>query len=255
MLKIILLLTLNMMVHMAWADAANQPLKIDFAMEATYPPFEYMNEDGQIIGVDVDIANAICEQIKASCTFSNQPFASLIPSLKIGKYDAIISAVSITPDREKQVDFTIPYYQQSASFVAPKNVDVTLSADGLKGKSIGTQMGTSLENYLRKEYGDEITIKTYSSIVEAFLDLTAGRLDLVFADTPVAQSWLQQKASQDYRLVDGPVYNSIYFGKGFGIAVKKGNAALLAQLDTGIESIKQNGLYQEIMKKYFPTQK
>src|SRR5690606_17599012 len=91
---------------------------IKFAMEATYPPFEYVDASGNIKGFDVDIANALCQQLKAQCEFSNQPFNSLIPSLQLGKFDAIISALGITTERAKQVSFTNPYYQPSGSFVA-----------------------------------------------------------------------------------------------------------------------------------------
>src|SRR5688572_3259680 len=132
-------------------SAVAAPIKtIRFATEATYPPFEYIDSSGQIKGFDIDIATAICQQIKAQCSFSNQGFNSLIPSLKIGKFDALISALGITLEREKQVGFTQTYYQPSASFVATLQKNYKLNE--LTGKIIGVQQGSTFEKYLREQY-------------------------------------------------------------------------------------------------------
>src|SRR5436190_10712573 len=146
--------------------AANTTIK--FAMEATYPPFEYVDGSGQIKGFDVDIANAICAQLKTPCTFSNQPFDSLIPSLQLGKFDALISALGVTPEREKQVSFSASYYQPSGSFVAATDKHYKLT--DMTGKIIGAQIGSTFQTYLQQKYGNKVTIKTYASIQEAFLD-------------------------------------------------------------------------------------
>ena len=82
---------------------------INFATEATYPPFEFMTPDGKINGFDVEIMDAICQKIEATCTVKNQPFDSLIPSLQLGKFDGIYGALNITAERAKQVDFTMPF--------------------------------------------------------------------------------------------------------------------------------------------------
>jgi arginine transport system substrate-binding protein len=221
-----------------------------FATEATYPPFEFIDESGQIKGFDIDIANALCQQMKVQCTFSNQSFNSLIPSLKLGKFDALVAALGVTSDRQKQVDFTNSYYEPSASFVAPLSKHYTLSM--LPGKTIGVQAGSTFEKYLQDKYGNTITIKTYASVQEAFLDIVSGRVDVVIADTPIAQSWLKQNNNnKTFSIVEQPIVDHTYFGAGFGIAVRKNSTELVNSLNQALTEIKANGVYEKIFKKYF----
>lgn len=247
MKKIIITLLNLLFIQFALAG----PIKtIHFATEATYPPFEFIDETGQMKGFDIDIASAICQQIKAECTFTNQTFDSLIPSLKIGKYDAVISALGITADREKQVDFTQSYYEPSGSFVALKNKHYTLQSLG--GKTIGVQTGSTFEKYLHDKYGSTITVKTYASAQDSFLDLASERLDLVMVDTPIAETWLKLDNNiQKYMIVEKPIIDHDYFGSGYGIAVNKNNTELLQALNQGLAEIKKNGTYNKIVKTYF----
>jgi len=108
---------------------------IRFATEASYPPFEFIDAGNKIQGFDVDLANALCKEIQADCTFTNQAFDSLIPSLKFKRFDAVMAGMDITPEREKQVLFTKPYYDNSALFVAQKGKVADVAA--LKGKKSG----------------------------------------------------------------------------------------------------------------------
>ena len=112
---------------------------IRFATEASYPPFESIDANNKIVGFDVDLANALCKEIDATCTFSNQAFDSLIPSLKFRRIDAVMAGMDITPEREKQVLFSTPYYDNSALFIGQKGKFT--SVDQLKGKKVGVQNG------------------------------------------------------------------------------------------------------------------
>lgn len=105
---------------------------IRFATEASYPPFESIDANNKIVGFDVDLANALCKEIDATCTFTNQAFDSLIPSLKFRRFDAVMAGMDITPEREKQVLFTTPYYENSALFVGQQGKFTSI--DQLKGK-------------------------------------------------------------------------------------------------------------------------
>jgi arginine transport system substrate-binding protein len=224
---------------------------IRFAMEATYPPFEYMNPKGEILGFDVDVAKALCNQIQAQCQFSNQPWNSLIPSLKLGKFDALISSIAITPEREKQVSFTAPYYINSAVFVSPLAENLQISKAGLQGKSIGVQEGTVLEQYINQTFGNGVIVKTYPSILDAFLDLQSGRVNAVFTDTPIAKDWLAKQPTKNFVEAGQPIEGGSLFQEGFGIAVRKGNQQLLNQLNQALAAIKQNGTYDKIYQQYF----
>lgn len=246
LLKVLGLLFATVLLNPVYADTKT----IHFATEATYPPFESVNAAGKIQGFDVDVANALCAEIKAECSFSNQAFNSLIPGLKLGKFDAVIASLGVTYTRQKQVDFTQTYYEPSASFVAPLGKHESLAV--LSGKTIGTQEGTTFVKYLAERYPNEVTTKTYASMQDAFLDLVAGRVDMVLADTPIARAWLKQdKNNTQYGIVDKPIVDHLYFGAGYAIAVRKGNTTLLNDLNKALTTIKANGTYQKIVAKHF----
>ena len=250
MKKLITLLFIPVLLISAYGNIKT----INFATEATYPPFEYFSPAGKIQGFDVDVMNALCKQIGAKCTITHQPFDSLIPSLKLGKFDAVIASLGITPARKKQVDFTVPYYFNTASFVAAKSANLTISKTGLKGKTIGVQSGTTFAAYLNDVYGNMVTIKTYSSNEDALLDLKNGRIDTFLGDTPLSILWLKKPGNSSFAIIGKPIVSQKYFGSGDGIAVKKGNTQLLQALNKAIAKIKANGTLAKIQQKYFKTE-
>ncbi len=221
---------------------AAQAKDITFAMEPSYPPFELTNEKGEIIGFDVDVANAICKEIQATCHFKSQAFDALIPSLKAKRFDAAISAIDITEARAKQVSFSDPYYDSSASFIGVKG-----KADLAAAKNVGVQNGTTYQQYVVAE-AKQYTPKSYASLQDAILDLKNGRIDVIFGDTAVLADMLTKQA--DLAFVGDKVDNKKYFGNGLGIAVNKGSKELLADLNKGLAAIKANGEYQKIYDKW-----
>ncbi|MFQ1770947.1 transporter substrate-binding domain-containing protein [Aeromonas veronii] len=222
--------------------------EIKFATEATYAPFEYLDDKNEFQGFDIDLARAICEQAKLECSFHNQAFDSLIPSLKFRRYDAAIAAMDVTPERSAQVDFSDIYYENSAVFVAKKGA--FKGPEEMVDKTVGVQNGTSHQSYLVDNWVNKgLLTVPYASYQSAFLDMMNGRTDGVFADTAVAADWLKQH--KEYAVVGAPVTDAKYFGTGFGIAVAKGNQELLTQLNKGLAEIKANGTYQKIFDKYF----
>ncbi|WEA04552.1 arginine ABC transporter substrate-binding protein [Pantoea dispersa] len=221
--------------------------KIRFAVSATYPPFESLDQNNQIVGFDIDLAKALCQQMQAECTFTNNAFDSLIPSLKFRRYDAVISGMDITAERSKQVDFTQPYYANSAIVIAHKGEYSDFSQ--LKGKRIGVENGTTHQKYLLEKHPEVIAV-AYDSYQNAILDLKNGRLNGVFGDSAVVNQWL--KANADLSAVGEHITDSDYFGTGLGIAVRKGNSALLQQLNSALAALKANGRWQQINQKWFP---
>lgn len=228
----------------AMAATAQGAQNITFAMEPSYPPFEFTNEKGEIIGFDVDVANAICSVIQANCQFKAQAFDALIPSLIKGRggFDAAISAIDITEARAKQVAFTDSYYDSSASFIALKG-----KKDLETAKTVGVQNGTTYQQYVNAE-AKQYASKSYASLQDAILDLQNGRIDLIFGDTDVLRDILT-KAS-DAEFVGEKVTDKRYFNNGLGIAVKKSNTELVESLNKGLATIKANGEYQKIYDKW-----
>lgn len=226
--------------------SASAAQTLRFATEASYPPFEFVDSDNKIQGFDVDLANALCKEMDATCTFTNQAFDSLIPSLKFRRFDAVMAGMDITPDREKQVLFSKPYYDNSAIFIAQKGKMADVAA--LKGKRVGVQNGTTHQKYLSDKHSD-ITVVPYDSYQNAVLDLKNGRIDAVFGDTAVVNEWLKQNAN--LAPLGEKVTDKDYFGTGLGIAVRQGNSELQGKFNAALEKIKADGTYKTIYSKWF----
>ncbi|AIA71487.1 arginine-binding periplasmic protein 2 [Pectobacterium atrosepticum SCRI1043] len=220
---------------------------IRFASSATYPPFESLDASNEIVGFDMDLAKALCKQMQATCTFTNQAFDSLIPALKFRRYDAVISGMDITPERSKQVAFTQPYYANSAVVIAQKGKFSDFAA--MKGKRIGMENGTTHQKYMHDKHTEVQTV-SYDSYQNAVLDLKNGRIDGVFGDTAVVNEWI--KTNPELATVGEHVTDAEYFGTGLGIAVRPDDKALLEKLNKALDAIKADGTYKTINDKWFP---
>ncbi|OZS42711.1 arginine ABC transporter substrate-binding protein [Photobacterium sanguinicancri] len=245
MKKIVLASLIGLGLGLSSAQAAAQQ-EIKFVMEATYAPFEYVDANNEIQGFDVDLANALCKEIDAKCSFHNQPFDSLIPALKFRRYDAAISGIDITEQRQQQVSFTDAYYDNAAAFVALKGKVADQAA--LEGKRIGVQNGSTHQSYLIDKMSG-VTAVPYASYQDAFIDMQNGRIDSIFGDTAVVAEWFEK--NDKLAFIGQPVTNAKYFGNGFGIAINKDNQALVTQLNQALKTVKNNGQYQAIFDKYF----
>ena len=215
---------------------------ITFAMEPSYPPFEFTNEKGDIVGFDVDVANAICKEIQATCKFKGESFDALIPNLKAKRFDAAISAMDITETRAKQVLFSDAYYDSTASYVALKG-KATLDT----AKNIGVQNGTTFQQYTIAET-KQYAPKAYASLQDAILDLKNGRIDIIFGDTAVLADMIDKEP--EIQFVGDKVTNKKYVGNGLGIAMNKSSKELAENLNKGLRAIKANGEYQKIYDKW-----
>ncbi|MFA5120726.1 ABC transporter substrate-binding protein [Zavarzinia sp.] len=233
------------------ANAAEKVVRI--GTEGAYPPFNFVDSNGELQGFDTDIAKALCEKMKVKCEFVAQDWDGIIPALQSKKYDAIISSMSITEERKKIVDFTDKYYETPTQFVAAKTAGVTdTSPAALKGKTLGAQSSTIQADLLDAQYKDS-TIKLYAKVDEMYADLTSGRIDAALVDKLVTFEWLKTPGAAGYDFV-GPAMlepRSI-LGDGVGIAVRKGDDELRLALNKAIKDIVADGTYKKINDKYFP---
>ena len=232
------------------AQAAD-PLKIRLGVEGAYPPFSSVGPDGKLKGFDIDIANALCAEMKAQCTMVQQDFDGMIPALQARKFDIIIASLSITPERQKVVDFSDKYYKTPARFVAKLGAITEVSAAGLKGRKIGVQRATIHDRYATEHFKQSQIIR-YAKQDEVFLDLVSGRIDGTLVDSVAAdQGFLKTPAGKGFGFV-GPVYDDEkFFGIGAGIAMRKGDTAMRERLNAAIKAIRANGVYQRIQNTYF----
>jgi len=226
--------------------------KVRIGVEGAYPPFSEVTADGKLVGFDIDIANALCAEMKVECELVTQDWDGIIPALQARKYDAIVASMSITPERKEKVDFTNKYYQTPAKFVRKKGSGIEITKDSLKGKTVGVQRATIHDNFVTEVYGGEVEVKRYGSQDEAYLDMVAGRVDLLLADSVALDGgFLQTDAGKDYEFVGPDFADPKYFGDGAGIALRKGDDDLLKMLNAAIDAIRANGTYKSIQDKYF----
>ena len=220
--------------------------------DATYPPFESIDSSGKFVGFDIDILNAICDELKVKCEYINQDFDGIIPALVAGKFDVIDSSISITEERKKTIDFTDKYYNTPPAIVARKDAGIKgIAVDDLAGKAIGVQSSTTHANYAQKTY-TKSDVKLYPSADQFKLDLISGRLDAANDDIMVFQDWLKTPEGSACCVLVGtikPVPEIHGVGAGFG--VRKEDTDLRDMLNKGIAAIRANGKYKEINDKYF----
>ncbi len=225
--------------------------KLRIGTEGAYPPFNSLTADGKLEGFDIDIAKALCEEMKVECEFITQDWDGIIPALQAGKFDAIIASMSITDERKKQVDFTHKYYNTPPAIAVPKDSDIKgVTKADLAGKTIGVQGSTSHSNYAEATYTDS-EIRGYPTADEYKLDLVNGRIDAVNDDIVVLSDWLATPDGACCRIA-GTITPVIEFhGEGAGIAIRKGETELAAKFNAAIDAIRANGKYKEINDKYF----
>ncbi|KKJ76043.1 nickel transporter [Kiloniella litopenaei] len=220
-------------------------------VEGAYPPFSSIDTNGNVVGFDIDIANALCEEMKVKCTLVVQDWDGIIPALNAKKYDAIIASMSITEERKKKVDFSEKYYNSPARFLRKKGSGIEITAESMKGKTVGVQRGTIHDTFITAEFPDT-EIKRYGTQDEAYLDIAAGRVDLLIADSiAMDDGFVKTDAGKDFEFV-GPSYSDPkYFGDGAGIAVRKSDTELRDRFSAAIKAIRGNGVYKAINDKYF----
>ena len=225
--------------------------KIRIGVEGAYPPFSSMTSDGQLVGFDIDIAMALCEQMEAECTLVAQDWDGIIPALLARKYDAIIASMSITEERKKKVAFSDKYYNTPAKFARKKGSGIEISKAGLAGKIVGVQRATTHDNFISAEFGDTVEIKRYATQDEAYLDAVAGRVDLLLADSvAMADGFLATDNGKDWEFV-GPDYSEVkYFGEGAGIAIRKKNPELKDAMQKALDDMMADGTYTKIAMEW-----
>lgn len=231
-----------------WAGMAAAGDKIRIASEGYYPPFNYFDDSGKLVGFDIDIGRALCEQMKADCEFVPVDWDALIPGLLDQKYDAILASMSITEEREKTVTFTIPYYSNMLTFIGRKNSGLQIRDENLKGKSVGTQRDTVSADYLEGRYSGIVDIRLFDTQDEAYNDLAIGKLDMLLVDNLPAYDGLQTDAGRNHEFIG----EFIDIDDRIGIAVRKGDDALRQRFNQALIAILEDGTYQTINEKYFP---
>jgi len=242
-----LLLLLGAFLYWQWQPsrlAVDGKLRI--VTEGVYPPFNMYNAEGELVGFDIDIANAVCNRLKVGCTIVAHDWEDIIIGIMTNKYDAIINGMSITDDRKQWLAFSKPYYSNRLAFVARKNTELT-SMGSLRNKLIGVQRATVSAHYLEgMDNFSVVRVMRYDSQQSAWDALLNGQVDAVLSDQLIGYYWVKEQA--DYAFVGSP----IDIGDKVGIAFRKQDIELRKQVNRALEAILEDGTYAKINQKYFP---
>jgi polar amino acid transport system substrate-binding protein len=222
--------------------------EIKFGVAAEpYAPFTSKDASGKWVGWEVDFMNALCADIKEKCSIEEVAWDGIIPALQAKKFDAIMSSMSITPERAKTINFSDMYYNSAAVLIGPKGADKDFSPEHLKGKNVGVQVSTTHAAYIAKYYEPKgAVVKTYATQDEANADLAAGRLDYVMADGVALQAFIDTDQGKCCEVKGAVPIDIDVLGPGVGFGIRKDDAALLAKVNKGIQDLAGDGTFAKI---------
>lgn len=231
---------------------ADETLRFGVASEP-YPPFLTKTPTGQYVGFEPDLIRALCDQMKAKCEIKEVAWDGIIAALQSSKIDVIFNSMNISPEREKVIAFSRPYYETPNTFVGRKDQKLTYSPQGLAGKVIGVQGSTGNAEFIKSEYGKTATVRLYDTQDDCNADLVAGRIDAMYLDELGVLDFLKSKDGTAFELkgagsveMDPKIY-----GDGVGAGIRKSDTALKQRLDDAINALHASGKYAQIEKKYF----
>jgi polar amino acid transport system substrate-binding protein len=224
-----------------------------FLTEDDYPPFHFATPDGALAGFDVDLARAICDDLKLSCTIQARRFDTLMDSLDADQGDAIIAAIRIDEKSRAKLDFTAPYSKNPARFVALRTTQLhDATPETFRGKIVGVVAQTAHEAFLSNFFKAAIR-KSFNSQKTLSEALVKGEVDAIFGDGLALSFWLRgAKAHDCCAFLGGSFLDNRFFGEGVAIAVKKDNPLMRQALDYALADLWAKGVYTDLYLKYFP---
>ncbi|WP_330647164.1 transporter substrate-binding domain-containing protein [Thioclava sp. FTW29] len=244
-------LTLLVTAGMA-IPAMAETLKVGVSAEP-YPPFYTPDADGNWSGWEIDLMHEVCKRIDADCVVAPVAWEGIIPALNTGKIDMIMGSMAITAERAKQIAFSDKYYDSPTGILAAKSLDITPDAEGVKGLYIGTQSGSSQENFVNAHLADSASgVRVYQTLDEELQDLAAGRIDAVVGDTLAMQPFIESDEGKACCHYVGAVKGDPEtLGRGVGVGVRQKDTELLARVNKAIADIRADGTYDTLSKRYF----
>jgi polar amino acid transport system substrate-binding protein len=227
---------------------------IRFLTDDDYPPFHFLGPDGQLTGFNVDLARAICAELKLGCTIQPRRWDTLLASLEEGRGDAVIASLADTEAARERVDFSVPYYRSPARFVARREGGpAEATATGLGGRAVAVVANSAHAAYLTAFFPKARQV-TAPDLDEAAKLLAEGKVDVLFGDGVGLAIFLNgERGAACCRFLGGPYYEPRYFGAGAAIAFRKDGAQLRRAVDWALFRLVEQGIYQDLMLKYFPV--
>jgi len=221
------------------AGGGGEPLTV--GSDIPYPPFE-QGKSGNYTGFDIELMEAIAEKIGRTAEFQDTSFETIFRDVAQGKFEAVISAATITEEREQAVDFSNPYYLSEQAVLVKEGSDVK-SLEDLEGKTVAVQQGTTGQELAKEELGGS-EIRPYPEGPDAVNALKAGTVEGVIIDAPVAQNAVEKSGGVE-------IAEKVPTEEEYGIAVAQGETELLEEINQGLKEVQDDGTYKTIYEKWF----
>ena len=224
--------------------------EIRFAVAAQFPPFQSRNPQGQLVGLHIELGDALCEQLNVRCTWVDQVLVENFPALEARQFDAIMG-MAPTPERRRWANFTDNLYPFTTRLVARKNSGLLPTLRSLKGKRVGVLLGSNREAFARAKWAPGgVIIKPFWLNDELVRSLVAGDIDATLqGSVEIRRALLDTEQGQGFDFV-GPAVSAELLGDGVAIALRKPDTALRNDLNRALEELKQNGEYRRILEPY-----
>lgn len=235
-------------------EPAPRRVVIRFLTDSDFPPFNFYDEDGVLVGFNVDLARAICLELQTSCDIKARPWDDLFAGLKSGEADAVIAAHKVTAKALGDVAFTDRYFHTPGRFAGRKEQPaLEMTPSSLDGKRIAVAKGTAHEAYLKTFFRDS-PLALFENADLAREALAAGKADFVFDDGISLAFWLNGTLSrQCCEMKGGPFLEPSFFGDGIAIAVPKSDPEIRTLLNDALKRVRASGRFEELVQRYFPV--
>ncbi len=231
------------------APAVTQGTEYVVGTDASYAPFEFQNDQSQIVGFDIEVLSAVADKGGFKVKFVNTPWEGMFATLAQGDRDILSSAITITDERKQSMDFSEPYFEARQLIAVGKGVTGVKTFQDLKSKKVAVQTGTTGDEVVQKLLGKTSSnIKRFESMPLALKELESGGVDAAVGDNGVVANYVANNPQQNMATVED---TKSFAPEYYGFAVNKGNTELLAKINAGIKAIKADGTYDQIHKKYF----
>jgi lysine-arginine-ornithine-binding protein len=221
--------------------------------DATYEPFEYKSPDGKVIGFEIELANAICAEMKRNCVYVESPWDGIIPSLLAKKFDMVLSGMTVTDERRKTVNFSDKITDIPYRVIVKHGSGLDGSPASLKGKKIGVQKATTEANFADKYYAKAgAKVMRYESTQDSYLDLAAGRVDALVGNlVEMKMGFLAKPEGKPFEFAPYEMKDQLILGYGTGVALRKEDDKLRGEFNAALKTVRTNGTYKKIADKYF----
>lgn len=212
--------------------------------DTSFVPFEF-KEDGEYVGFDIDLIHAVADEAGFEINFETTNFDGIIPGLQTGQFDIAIAGIGITEERAEKIDYSDPYYESGLRLAVAEDNDSIDGIEDLDGKTIATRLGSTSAAYIEENI-EGAEANQYEQLDQAYLAVENGSVDAILYDAPNVAYYIQTEGEGKLKMV-----GELYQAEDYGIAISKGNDELVDAINEALETLKENGEYDEIHAEWF----